>query len=257
MRLAPITMLSGLPLDFSASEPLPPALNPANTNLADFTQVPIGTFIEAAPMDVPIFTANVPNWGMSELIYVRHTGAAITPGNLVHVDKDFTISLVPITANTGRPVFVTLTNFASGATIPQGGWVLRSGICPVVYPTAAVGTLGISGTTPGAAAANSAGRQLLNATVLIAAAGSFTRTATVRSGTSFIAVNSVAGMFVGQAVSGTGIPGGATIAGILPEGGTIRLSANATASGNPTLTFTHTGFGICYVDRPFVQGAIT
>lgn len=254
MRLAPIGLAVGITLDFSASDPLQ-----TNSSSADiFSPITIGTIIQVAPTEGVILTANVPNWGVCELVYVRYaTAGALPSGTIVNMDKNFTIGVNPVTANTGRPVMIAVTSFTAGDVTPQGGWALRSGICPVIYPTAAVGVLGISGATPGAAAANSAGRQLLNATCLIASASNFTRLVTTRNGSPFLQVASAAGVFIGQAVSGTGIPGGTTVSSISPDGQTIRMSANATATGTVTGTFTHTGYGICQLDRAFVQGAIT
>lgn len=254
MRLAPMNMLTGVPLDFSASE------NYDNQTgaPADFTQASLGSVLTACAVDRPVLTANVPNWGMAELMWVRYTGsAALAPGRLVVLDKDFTIADLPVTANTGRPVFVTLTNFTAGNVTPQAGWVLCSGICPVQYSVAATVGAVFGGTAGTATPTAAAGRQILNATCLIAAAGSFTRTGRVLSGSPFVEVASSVGNFIGQAVSGTGIPASTTISAISPDGTVLRLNNNATASGSPTLTFTHTNFGIVQMDRAFVQGQIT
>lgn len=50
-------------------------------------------------------------------------------------------------------------------------------------------------------------------------------------------IPSTKGLFFGQAVSGTGIPGGATISGIT-SASAITISSNATASGTVAITFT-------------------
>lgn len=243
MRLAPQNGLLGGLLDFSGSK-----------DAAFYT---VGGLLHAAPTDGLDTGTNVPNFGPSELIHVRHTGAAMTPGRLVTMDKDFTIADLANTANLGRPAFVSLTNFAAGSTTPQYGWVMRSGIAPVQYAVAATaGALFIGGAGQ-ATPTPAAGKQILNAICLIAAASAFTRTVQTQSGSKKLSMSRVNGVFPGQAVSGTGIPGGTTVASVDPGGNHVILSAAATASGSVTGTFTPTGFGIVHFDRPFAQGQIT
>lgn len=261
MRLKPLNAASGILLNFSQSDDLDPGLYAASTSPDRIQPFPFGTVVAAVAADGPIYTANRPNWGMCELVYVRHTGSAtVNPGRLLHVDKDMTILDVPTgSSNSGRPVFVALTQFRAGNVTPQGGWVLRSGLCPVQFAVAATaGQVFCSGATAGQATPTAAaGRQLLNATTLIAAAGSFTQAVKTTNGSNRLAVPSTAGVFIGQAVSGSGIPGSTTVSAIDPSGRYVTMSANATASASVTGTFTHTGFGIVHVDRPFLQGQIT
>ena len=113
------------------------------------------------------------------------------------------------------------------------------------------GTAGVATPTP------AAGRQILNATITVAGTGAFTRTVRTRNGRPQVEINDVSGLFPGMAISGTGIPGGATVLTIDNAGNAFNLSANATASASVTGTFTHTGFGIVQMDAPFVQGQIT
>jgi hypothetical protein len=55
-------------------------------------------------------------------------------------------------------------------------------------------------------------------------------------------------------VSGTGVPGGATIASIDPSGTAMHSLGGGTATGTVTGTFTPTGFGIVHFNRMFAQG---
>jgi hypothetical protein len=257
MRLAPVN-LAGQLLDFSTSEDL---------TFNDYTLAPNGTaspfmpgtYLHAAPTDRYISTANVPNWGACELLYVVNVSTAIVPGTMVTVDKNFNVAATAAAASvtSGIPLFVALTNFAAGSTTPQGGWVLRSGIAPVRFSVAAtagavyLGTAGLL--TPTAAA----GVQLLNASTLIAASGSFTRAVSTSSGSTRVRISSAAGLYPGIAISGTGIPGSTTVSSIDQSGRYLTLSAAATATGTVTGTFTHTGYGIVQLDRSFKQGQIT
>ena len=257
MRLASATgALTGALLDFSNSDDAP---NAGLTAGAPPNAVQGGAIILAAPTDGVDPTANVCNWGPSELVFAYNAGAAVAPGRLVHLDKNFEISDVPNTGATGRPVYVTLTNFSAGSTTRQGGWLLRSGIAPVQYAVAATtGAVYISATAGQATPTNPMGhKQIVNMTCLIAAASTFTRAVTTQNGSRRVAMTRVTGVYIGQAISGTGIPGGATIAGIEPGGQGVTFSAAATATGTVTGTFTNTGFGICHLDRPFVMGAVS
>ena len=250
MRLAPMNALSGSPLDFSASEDY-------TSSTSGYTGVAPGTIIQAAPTDGIDTGTNVPNWIASELMYVVNTSSStFAPGRLVHIDKNGAILDMPNTANTGRPVYVCLTSFSAGNTTTQGGWVLRRGIAPVLYSaTATTGAMYFAAAGQ-ATPTLTAGKNLLNATCLIAAASAFTRTCTTKNGSNQLFVGRSQGIFIGQTPSGTGIAA-STVTGISPDGQYVTLSANMTATGTVTVTFTPTGFGICHLDNAFVQGNIT
>ena len=238
MNLSPIAAVAGKLLNFFAAD--------------DVAKHQLGTRFDVVDSDY-LALANVGNFGGGEFAYVR--GAAnFATGRLVHLDKDHNILDVPVTANTGRPVFVTVSSFSAASPF---GWVARSGTVPVQFAVAATAGPVFAGTAGVATPTAAAGRQILNATTLVGSAAAFTRAGRTRTGLALVEVGNVAGLFPGIAVSGTGIPGGATIASIDPSNATIRLSAAATASGNPTLTFTHTGFGIVHLEQAFVQGQIT
>jgi hypothetical protein len=250
MRLAPIDVLGPRLLDFSTSD--------------DVKEMALGTPIQAVGTDYDT-TANVANWGSAELLYVGFVGAAaILPGTLVVLDKNFRIAATAASeANTGRPVYVALTNFQIGSTTEQFGYVLRKGITPVRYSVAATagnvygGTAGVATPTP------AAGVQVLNARCLIAAAATFTKQITTQVASSRVRVPNVAGVYIGQAISGTGIPASSVVSAIDPGGlfivigSAVGTPVNATATGVVTGTFTNTGFGICQVDSPTFQSQIT
>ena len=250
MRLASTGVLTGSLLDFSVS--------------SDTKEQQMGQTFAASGTDYDS-TANVANWGDAELVYVSSVqAAAITPGTLVVLDKNFRIAATAASeANTGRPVHVALTNFAIGSTTEQYGWVMRSGMCPVKYSVAAT-TGNVYGGTAGAATPTAAaGVQILNARCLIAGASTFTRSGTTRNGSSVVKFGNVAGMYVGQAISGTGIPASSVISSIDPNGtwavigSAIGTPVSATATGTVTVTMTNTGYGICQIDRPTFQSQIT
>lgn len=250
MRLAPIDSIGPRLLDFSLSD--------------DVKEMALGTCLQAVGTDYDT-TANVPNWGVAELVYVSSVGAAvILPGTLVVLDKNFRITATAASeANTGRPVYVALTNFAIGSTTEQYGWILRKGIAPIIYSVAATTGNVYGGTAGKATPTAAAGVQILNARCIIAAAGSFTRQVLTQTGSSKVRLSNVAGVFVGQAISGTGIPASSVVSSIDPSGTSVVIGSavgtavTATATGAVTGTFTHTGYGICQVDSPTFQGQIT
>lgn len=260
MRLAPMGAVTGTLLNFDVSDDY----TTTGGGTSGYTGIAPGTIIQAAPTDGIITTANVPNWGVCELMYVLNTSATtFLPGKLVTLDKNFAIAELASTANQARPVYVTLTRFTAGDTTTQGGWVLRRGIAPVTFSVAATAGAVYIGTAGNATPTAAAGKQVLNAITLIAASGSFTRGAVTSTGSSFVRTNSVAGVFVGQAISGTGIPGSSVVSSIDPGGQGVTIGSavgtpvTATASGAITATFTHTGYGIVHLDCPFAQGQIT
>ena len=242
MRLAPMTGLTGGLIGFGDSS-------------EDVSKFTLGAMLQAAPTDGVDTGSNVPNWGLCELVWVRSTSAtAIAAGRLVHLDKNFTILDVPDTANTGRPVYVSLSNFAAGDSTTQYGWVLRSGICPVQYAVAA--TAGAVYVTDAGQATPTAsdGQQLLNATCLIAAASAFTRSGTTQNGSTLVKLARTNGIFYDVTVTGTGVPASTEVSKVGPSTNEIVINNAATASGTVTLTFTPTGYGIVHLDRAFIQG---
>lgn len=245
MRLAPINGLTGRLLDFGDSSDQTDRFN-------------LGTNIYCAPTDGVDTGTNVPNWGMCEVIWVRSTSSStFNPGRLLTLDKDYTIADVPNTGNTGRQVYVSLSKWAAGNVTTQYGWVLRAGICPVQFAVAATAGAVFVGAAGQATPTAAAGKQILNAVTLIAAASAFTRTITTQNGSGIVKLSRTNGIFFDITVSGTGVPASTEVSAIDPSGQQITINNNATATGTVTGTFTPTGYGIVHLDRAFVQGQIT
>lgn len=256
MRLAPMGTLVGNLIDFSDSvdyqEP-----SATVTGTSGYTGIAPGTIVNAAPTEHPITTAGVPNWMGSELMWVVNTSSTtFVPGKLVTIDKNFLITALASTAGLGVPIYVTITNFSAGDVTPQGGWVMRKGMAPVTFSVAATAGALYIGTAGNATPTAAAGKQILNATTLIAAATTFTRTVQTQSGSAILSMSTTQGLFPGQTITATGTSG-LTVSKVNPDGRTITMSGNATATGSVTATFTPTGYGIVYLDSPFAQGQIT
>jgi hypothetical protein len=258
MRLAISSgALSGMLVDFSASKDY------SATGVQTSQGPQPGAIFPCGPTEGIETTTSVANWGYAEVMAVVNTSSStFIPGKLVQVDKNFNIALNATTDNTGAPLAVTLSNFSAGDVTRQIGWVLISGVVPVTFSVAATAGQVFLGTAGNATPTANTGGQILNATTIIAAAGNFTRTVTTTSGQSFARCKTN-GLYPGIAISGTGIPASSVVASIDPSGLGIYLGSavgtnvNATASGAVTGTFTHTGYGIVQMSRPFVQGQIT
>lgn len=244
MRLSPVSAAVQQLIDFNGS--------------TDVQKHQLGMILDASPTDGADTTAGVPNWGQCKVMYVKMIGAtALAPGRIVQIDKDFGIADMPNTAGTGKPVAVCISNFAIGNVTAQYGWVGISGIFPVQYSVAATAGIVFFGAAGQASPTQAAGKQILNATCLIAASGSFTKAnARTTNGSPNLVCGNVKGIYPGMAVSGTGIPGSTTVLSVSSDGLTVVMSANATAYGSVTATFTHTNFGICNFNQAFVQGQI-
>jgi hypothetical protein len=249
MRLAPMDGLSKL-LDFSSSTDTPPFHLGAILNAA-------GTMYDT--------TSNVANWGACELMCVANASIAILPGTVVHWDKNFRVLATAAAASElglGSPVGIAVTNFSAGSTTEQYGWIIVSGVTPAKFSVAAttgkvyMGTAGLLTPTQGA------GIQLMSASTIIAGASTFTRTGKTQTGSSAVKFAHTAGMYVGQAISGTGIPASSVISALPTDGTSVLIGSavgtlvTATASASVTCTMTNTSHGIVQISRPFVQGQI-
>lgn len=203
-----------------------------------------------------------PFWGYGEFVYIK-SNDAILKGSLVTMGGlgTFLGTLMPNTANLGQPFGV------APAPIPSGsyGWIQVAGVC--VYKTnatvAADAAIGVA--AAGIAGTNAAGKQLLNVHNLVSATGTKTVTAITFNGTGVLKTSGYDGVFLGMALSGTGIPASTVAAKLDPDGQTIYTGSaigtlgdkNSTASGSITLTGTYTGYGQGLIMYPFGQGAIT
>lgn len=193
-----------------------------------------------------------PYFGYGRFVYAKAV-AAQTPGSMVFIDNTFIATIMPSTANLGRNVYFAAQNFA----INTFGWYQFEGMLPA-SASASVATGVAAGIgTAGNLGANSAGKQVLNIMVQQASAFTITKTnAQTTNGLPQIGVSNVDGLFVGLALSGTGIAAG-TIASIDPSGRFITSTANSTATGSVTMTGTYTNFLLVTVNGAFTQGAIT
>lgn len=230
--------------EYAIGFPQPSGVYPAGT----VKQLALGHLVDAVD----------PYFGAGRLQYVQcQQTASILTGTLVQADINGIITPLPVTGNTGAPFGVVVQDFiGSSVAAPTYGWMLVYGTVPVLYSVAATTGAMFGGTAGTASPTAAAGRQLLNATCIGAATTAITKNGNTTNASKIVQLTNIDGLFVGMAVSGAGIPGGATIAAINTLN-QIVLSANCTATGIVTVTFTYTGYGLCKLANPFVQGQIT
>ena len=201
-----------------------------------------------------------PYWGTGEFVYVK-SNDAILKGSLVTWDEAYLGVLLPSTTLQGFPFGVAMNAIPSGSY----GWLQISG--RAVYKTSATvaADANVAIAAAGVVGASATGKQLVNVRNRVSATGTVTATVTTQNGTGVLtALKGYDGFFLGAALSGTGIPAAALVAGLDPDGKRIYMGSaigtfdkTATATGSVTLTGTYTGYGSGILNRPFAQGAIT
>lgn len=238
----------------------------ANTPLVGFQQANqmfLADTVESQPPGF-ILQGNDAYWGTRELIYVRANGTIRTLGLVVITPSvvagkiRYDATEAPNTANLGRMLGVALVSAVAGQFI----WACIGGMVPVncQASVAADTTFGIA--AAGQGGANSAGKQILNARVILAAAATVAKANSVgRSGEFVIQVNDSEGWFIGAYLSGTGVGAAAIITSIDPTGRfvTVSVANSAAIAGTVTATYNNATifYNVAHVNRPFAQGAIT
>lgn len=207
-----------------------------------------------------------PLLGYGEFVYLQ--GVASTVAGSAVTFNPFTgvTTLDAATANDGSPIA-----FALAPTVASlFGWYQVSGTAVAANNGTAAAGNAFRKATGQIGSAAVAGTQILGGARILTANGStFTKTGTTRNGSTEIFFSNLDGVFVGCPISGTGIPGGATVAAGYnnsPNGRnssagsatSLISSAAATADGTVTVTFTRTNFSLLSGNSGFFgQGQIT
>lgn len=234
------------PLNFAGPTPFNDWFTPDTTQ-----RMQLGTVIQAID----------PYWGYGEFMYIK-SNDAIIKGSLVIVGTfpTFLGTLLPSTASLGAPFGVAMAPMASGTY----GWIQISG-CAVYKTSATVAAdaaVGIG--SAGMIGAYSTAKGMVNVHNLKAATATTTVTAGTTTGTGVLTTGGYDGVFLGMALSGTGIPASTVVAGLSSDGRTILTGSaigtfgdkNSTATGTITLTGTYTGYGAGMIMRPSTSSAV-
>lgn len=203
------------------------------------------------------------DFGGAEFLYARANGAiplfslctVLPVFDTTQVAYRWNAVVAASTANTGAPLCVCMSNTA--LTAGQYAFFAISGVVPIsASATSAAGAvlgLGTAGNVTGTVVA---GKQINNAVTVAAPAATIVKTgATGVIGDTKIFVGNTQGLFVGAALSGTGV-GAGVITLIDPLGQFVVNSVANSAAVSGSLTVTFTGFVIAYINRPFAQGQI-
>jgi len=222
-----------------------------------------------------IATGDDPIWGPGEFVFakfggaIRQFGLCVCTQTLNSTTRAYepVMTEAPNTANTGRPVYVCMSDIGTATTVSgQYGWFMRAGTTPVNGTASVASGTTVGVTAAGQVGANSAGKQVLNAVSVIAATNTVVRAAAGSgnnnlSGGFTIQTVNVDGFFVGGYVSGTGVGASALITAIDRVNNvlTVNVANSAAVTGNVTQTANNATifYNVVQIDRAFVQGAIT
>jgi hypothetical protein len=214
-------------------------------------------------------------WGGVEFMYVQANGA-IPVWQLVQIIPavvsgriQFQATVLANAANQVRPVGVAIQTMAA----TQFGWVAVGGLVPVSCTATVAANTPFGIAAAGQGGADSAGKEIENAVVILPATTTVTKNATLVANSPIVQItgnNTIDGLFVGCAVSGTGIPAATVVGALDPDGRRFTMTAgpgagganvNATAGGGIVLTGTYNDgtnfYNIAHLNRPFAQGRIT
>lgn len=190
-------------------------------------------------------------FGYGRFVYGKAV-AAMNPGRLVFPSEVWTMTDLPNTALLGRNFYVCRQVMA----INTFGWFQCEGTTPIQTANSVATGVSVGIAAAGQGGTLAIGKQLLGYYNAQASTFALTKTnSNTQNGSAVISVPNVDGLFYGLTASGTGISG--TIIYIDASGRSVTLSANATATGVITATFTYTGFLLGVINAPHSQGAIT
>lgn len=203
-----------------------------------------------------------PYWGYGEFIYGK-AAAALNVGNLVVQQATLgTFDKMPNTAALGQPCLVATNEFA----ISTYGWFQKAGIVPVKSTATVAAAVAVGLTGAGTVGAVTNGKQISGYIQLASQTGTktFANTQTSNGDYRLICTVGYDGMFLGAALSGTGVPASTVVAGLDPDGKTVYMGSavgtigdkTATANGSVTVTATYTGYSLAHIESPFGQGQV-
>lgn len=205
-----------------------------------------------------------PIHGAGDFIYLQGVASTVAGSAVTYNPLTGVTTLDAATANDASPIA-----FALAPTVASlFGWYQIGGVAAAQNNGTAAAGNAFRKATGLIGSAAVAGTQILGGCKILVANGTtFTKTCTTRNGSTLLQVPNFDGLFVGLPVSGTGIPGGTTIAAGYNNSpnalnssagsvGYINLSAAATADGTVTVTFTRTNFSLISGHDYFGQGQI-
>lgn len=205
-----------------------------------------------------------PILGFGEFIYLQGVASTVA-GSVVNYNAFTGVTTLNVPAAiTNLPIAFAVAPCVAGLF----GWYQVAGTALVANnATAAAGKPFLVGTGT-ISSTSTTGQELMNAQIVTANGSTFTKVGKTQNGNTEVFFSNLDGVFVGCPISGTGIPGGTTVAAGVnnsPNGRnssagsatSLIMSAAATADGSVTVTFTRTNFSLICGQNWFTQGAIT
>ena len=217
--------------------------------------------VQREPLGMIVMAVD-PFWGTGEFIYLKAPNdATVIKGSVVTWNELMVSVLLPTAAGQGFQCGVAMAPAPANTYY----WAQISGysIMKSTSDVAADAAVAIAGTGLAGALAN--GKQIVNARARKANAATKTVTASVPNNSAVITCPAgYDGIFLGMALSGTGIAASTVAAGLDPDGKRIYLGSVigtigdklTTAAGSITLTGTFTGYLGVVINRPFAQGQV-
>lgn len=209
-----------------------------------------------------IVTAVDPFWGTGEFIYLKAPNdTTVVKGSVVTWNELNVAVLLPTTAGQGFSCGVAMAPAIANTYF----WAQISGYSVMKSTSDVAADAGVAIAGTGLAGALANGKQILGARVRKANAATKTVTAnTIIGSGKLVCPGGYDGIFLGMALSGTGVPASTVAAGLDPDGKTIYMGSAigtttdkvATAAGTITLTGTFTGYLGVVINRPFAQGQV-
>lgn len=249
--------------------------NAANINTVVGYQ-PIGNFntavevAQSATGYVPLIALGAvlnivdPYLGGGEVIRLRVPAntTAIPVGGAAVYNQAYQYTIAPNTANLGQPLAFAVNAVPLNTGFDQYAWFYVSGTFPALSNATVGANTAVGIAAAGQLGANTAGKQVLNARVQLAATNTVAKAnSNTVNGSPLLRVPNSDGWFVGLYLSGTGIPAATTISAIDSSGTLVTMSANATSTGSVTVTGTYNNGSIFWNvlngQRVFAQGSIT
>jgi hypothetical protein len=216
--------------------------------------IPLGTIM--TPID--------PYWGGGEVIRLRVPAntTAIPTGGAAVWNTGFTYAILPNTTLLGQSVAIAVNAVPLNAGFDQYAWFYIGGTVPCFSNATVAANVATGIAAAGQLGANAAGKQILNARVVVPATTTVAKANTaVQSGSNLLRVANSDGWFVGVYLSGTGIPAATTVTAIDSSGTLVTMNNNATITSSATVTATYNNatifWNVVQLNRPMAQGPIT
>jgi hypothetical protein len=201
-------------------------------------------------------------YGEAEFV-LAYGVASLAIGEAVRIGADYAVTRAA--AGLRGAVGVAM---AANTSASELSWYCVRGQVPIRSLTAAANAPLFWSATAGAVDDGVVATDLIFGAFAQTAGGATVDTKSINTvnGSNLITVPDLEGLYVGMAITGTGIPGGTTIAAIgqggvmlgaqSPRALQVQLSANATATGNVTGTFAHIStYCTARLMYPFASGA--